>query len=244
MQFASLLPLCAAVLITAAGTAVQGSIGFGLAMVAAPLLHLLDPGYIPGPLIAVAFVLSIWVVWSERSHIDYSIIKVGLAGRLIGSPLAGLLLGVLSAHIFDLVFATLVLLAVGLSLLHSDLKPTPRNVFIATIASGFMGPLSSIGGPPLALLYQHSRGPALRANLSILFLLGTLVSLVTLAVVGRFGLADLGRTGILLVGVIPGVLLSRPLKRHVDKRHARPFLLVMCAMSACLVLWRGLSNLY
>jgi len=239
----SVFQLLLAVCIVALGTAVQASVGFGLAMVAAPLLYLIDPAFVPGPLIACALLLSVWIAWQERNAIDFSYFRAAVAGRLIGSPLAALLLGSLSAVAFDLVFGSMVLLAVVLSVVHPRIKLSNSTIFVATLLSGLMGTLSSIGGPPLALVYQHERGPALRANLSMLFLMGTVISIASLFLVGRFGSPELTLSALLGFGIIPGVLLSRPLKRHMDSRSVRPYLLMLCALSAATVLFKGLYDL-
>lgn len=144
---------------------------------------------------------------------------------------------------FDVLFGALVLLAVLLSLVHANIKATPVNVFLATIASGFMSTLSSIGGPPLALVFQNAKGPELRANLSALFTMGCVVSLTALTLVGRFHFIDLAYSVILVAGVVPGVLCAGPLKRKIDKQTARPWLLGLCAVSAVLVLGRAIIQL-
>jgi uncharacterized protein len=235
----SLLDVVLAILVVAVGTAVQASIGFGLAMIAAPLLMLIEPAFVPGAMIAIALVLSVWMSWSDRHAIDWSTMKVAIAGRLIGTPPALLLIGMASAATFDLVFSVLVLLAVGMSLWHGNVKPTPRTVFLATIAAGFMGTISGIGGPPQALIYQNSSAAELRGNLSALFLMGTTISLIALVAIGRFGLVDIGYTGILLIGVVIGVLCRGPVKRHLDRTAARPWLLGLCTVSALTVLARA-----
>jgi uncharacterized membrane protein YfcA len=239
----SLLDAVLAILVVAIGTAVQASIGFGLAMIAAPLLMLIEPAFVPGAMIAIALLLAIWMTWDDRHAIDRSTLKAGVAGRLLGTPPAALFLGTVSAATFDLVFGTLVLLAVGMSLWHSNIRPTPWNVFFATVASGFMGTISGIGGPPLALVYQNASGAELRANLSVLFLVGTSISLVALVAIGRFGLVDLAYTGLLMVGIVTGALCRGPVKRRLDKTAARPWLLALCALSAVAVLARALFAL-
>ena len=228
-----------AVAIVALGTAVQASIGFGLAMIAAPLLLLIDRALVPGPLIAAALVLVLWMAFRERGAIDLSHFRAGVIGRIAGTPPAALLMGTMSAAAFDIVFGVLVMLAVAISLMHPHIRPTPRSVFFATAASGFMSTISSIGGPPLALVYQNAQGPALRANLAMLFIFGCTISLLALSLVGRFGLLELGYAGLLSAGVGLGVLASGPLQRHMDRRAVRPYLLGLCFVSASLVLVRA-----
>jgi uncharacterized membrane protein YfcA len=233
---------CGAVLITAVGTAVQASIGFGAAMIAAPLLLLIDPAFIPGPMIATLLLLSMRVAWQERHAIDYRVVRPAVAGRLLSSLPAALLLGSVSAVTFDLIFSLLVLLAVALSLMRIAVQPSTRTVFCATLLSGFMETLSGIGGPPIALVYQSTRGPELRANLSVLFMIGTAISLVVLFFVGRFGADEVLMTLPLLVGMVIGLQCIGPLRRYLDGRSARPYLLGLCTLAALMVLGRALST--
>jgi uncharacterized membrane protein YfcA len=228
-----------AISVVAVGTAIQSSIGFGLAMISAPLLMLIEPSFVPGAMIGISLLLAIWMTWADRHAVDWSMLKVAAAGRLLGTPPAALLVGTASAATFDLVFGALVLLAVGISLVHSTIRPTPRNVFFATIAAGFMGTISGIGGPPQALVYQNANGAELRGNLSALFLVGTSISLVALATMGRFGPVDVVYTAILMVGIVIGVLCREPVKRRLDRTAARPWLLGLCAISALAVLARA-----
>jgi uncharacterized protein len=228
-----------AILVVAVGTAIQASIGFGLAMISAPLLVLIEPEFVPGAMIGISLMLAIWMTWDDRHAVDWSALKAAVAGRLIGTPPAALLVGTASAATFDLVFGMLVLLAVGISLWRSDIRPTPRTIFFATIAAGFMGTISGIGGPPQALVYQNASGAELRGNLSALFMVGTGISLAALAVMGRFGPADLAYTAVLMVGIVIGVLCREPVKRRLDRTAARPWLLGLCALSALAVLGRA-----
>lgn len=234
-----LLDVGLVILVVATGTAIQSAIGFGLAMIAAPILLLINRNLVPGPLIAAALYLVIWMAWRDRHAIDMAQFKAALLGRLIGTPPAAYLMGTVSAATFDLLFGVLVILGVVLSLVHANIRAHPRNVFVAAIASGFMSTISSIGGPPLALVYQNARGAQLRANLSMLFTMGCIVSLSALAVIGRFNLVEVAYSLLLSVGVLLGVLVSGPLQRLIDRHSARPWLLGLCVVSALLVLGRG-----
>jgi uncharacterized membrane protein YfcA len=235
----SLLDAALGVFFVAVGSAVQASIGFGLAMIAAPLVMLVEPAFVPGAMIGIALLLSLWMAWDDRPAIDLRTLKAAIIGRALGVPPAALLLGTASAATFDVVFGALVLVAVGMSLWHSDIRPTKWTVFFASIAAGFMGTISSIGGPPLALVYQNASGAELRANLSVLFIIGTSLSLIALSLIGRFGLADLGYTAVLLIGVVIGVMCRGPVKSRLDQTSARPWLLGLCTVSALAVLGRA-----
>ncbi|APU14752.1 hypothetical protein [Actinoalloteichus fjordicus] len=52
------------------GAALQGTIGLGLGMVSGPILALLDPTLVPGPLLMLATLLTLTVVLRERAALD------------------------------------------------------------------------------------------------------------------------------------------------------------------------------
>lgn len=229
-----------AIFVVIAGTIIQSAVGFGLALIAAPILLLIDRNLVPGPLIAAALFQVTWMGWNERRSINFGYVKAALAGRLIGTPPAALLMGSISAVAFDLIFASLVLVAVGISLIHTRIRPSAKKVFFATILSGFMSTISSIGGPPVALVFQNASGSELRGNLAMLFTMGCVISLAALILIGRFRLDDLIYSVFLIFGVIIGVLCSGPFKRLIDKHSARPWLLGLCSLSAVMVIARAI----
>ena len=120
--------------IVAAAAALQASVGFGLAIVAAPLLMLIDRASCRGRC-SRADLPGADHVGARWRAMDVAGVRIAVAGRLLGVIPAGYALHVASARTYDLLFATLVLAAVGLSLLHPHVRATPRSVFAAGIAS-------------------------------------------------------------------------------------------------------------
>lgn len=108
------------------------------------------------------------------------------------------------------------------------------------LLSGFMGTVSGIGGPPIALVYQQSDGPTLRGTLARFFTIGNLISIPTLIVAGRLGRAELPAIAVLVPGALAGYAVSGWLAGHLDKRTARPIILVLSAAAAVAVLVRTL----
>ena len=53
------------------GTLLQGSVGFGLGLLSVPILLLIDPVFIPGPILLIAFFLNIFIITRERESIDF-----------------------------------------------------------------------------------------------------------------------------------------------------------------------------
>lgn len=229
-----------AIAIVSVAAALQASIGFGLALVAAPLLALLDRTYVPGPLMVSGLALGSIMAVRERSAIDLPGLRAAVVGRILGVIPAGYALSLVAQSAFDVLFSALVLAAVGLSLLRPIAHPTPRAVLGASLLSGFMGTITAIGGPPMALVYQSAGGPTLRATLAVIFVIGSIVSIAALAVIGRFGVIEMHYAMPLLVGVVIGVAISHPLLGLFDRSATRPLVLGLSALSACAVLVRAL----
>ncbi|MDX1319661.1 MAG: sulfite exporter TauE/SafE family protein, partial [Oceanospirillum sp.] len=67
MDSATVLALIAVTL----GIGVQAWIGIGFGLLSAPLLYLISPAYVPGPVLLLGFVLSLMVVIRHREHLNW-----------------------------------------------------------------------------------------------------------------------------------------------------------------------------
>jgi uncharacterized membrane protein YfcA len=210
-------------------------------LIAAPFLFLIYPPLVPGPLMASSIALTLLISFRERGAIDFQGLGFAVAGRLVGTLIAALVLIAIPSGSFDVLFASLVLLGVALSLSRLRIEPNPTTACAAGALSGFMGTLSSIGGPPMALLYQRERGPRIRGTLSGHFVIGALVSLVALAAVGRYGKTEIVLSVALLPGILAGYLVSGWVRESVDRVGARPFVLGLSVLAAIGILYRAAS---
>jgi hypothetical protein len=149
-------------------------------------------------------------------------------------------MGLLSPESFDTLFGFLVLLAVALSLLGLKVGPTPRNLFLAGGLSGFMGTLTSIGAPPMAMVYQHGTGPSMRATLNAFFVAGAAISVAALAWAGRIGWGDVAFAAAMLPAASLGFLLSGWGRRLVDGGYLRAVVLGVSTSSALVLIARAI----
>jgi hypothetical protein len=232
------LQIVAAFVAVAGGAAVQGSVGFGLSLVAVPLLALIEPRLLPGPLLCVAIVLTLLLSHRERHSIDFHGVTWGIAGRVPGAVVGAVALEVVPQQQLSLMFGGLVILAVLISLLPLRIRPTAPRLLGAGLLSGFMGTTAAVGGPPIALLLQHSPGPQLRGTLSGFFVLGASVSLLALIVIGRFGLSELWLAFLLLPGILVGFWASGHTARLLDRGYTRPVVLALSSAAAIAVILR------
>ena len=227
-------------LVLAVASAVQGSLGFGAALLAAPLLLLIHPAFAPGPIIASTFVLTLLVARRESEAIDYRSLRFIVLGRLVGVALAMLLLVRLSRTGFDVLFGGFVLLAVAMASLRVDFGRSAAVFGLAGVASGVMGTLSSIGGPAVALVYPHDDPARFRATLSAHFIIGGVVSLAALTAIGRFGATELWLSAFLAPAAAAGFWCSRFGVRHVDAVRLRTGVLVLSSIAGAMVVLRAL----
>lgn len=220
--------------------AVQGTIGFGLALLAAPLLTFIDARLVPGPLLCAGLVLTAMMTARERSEIDVKAVLWALAGRVPGVALGATVLSVVTTRTLGIVIGLVVLAAVAITMSGVELQRKPTTLVGAGMLSGFMGTTASIGGPPLALVYQSAEGPHARATLSAYFMAGVVMSLSALLVIGRFARFELLWALALAPGIALGFVLSSKTARWLDQeRHRlRSGVLLVSAASGLLVIVR------
>ncbi|MFQ5417685.1 MAG: sulfite exporter TauE/SafE family protein [Myxococcota bacterium] len=234
------LDLAAAAAAVFAGALLQGAVGFGYALVAAPILFMIDGRLVPGPVLLGALMLTALCARRDWTAIDFEGFGWGLMGRVPGTLLGAAAVSVIPADRFAAPLGALVLIAVAMTGSGVRIDPNPRTLAGAGLLAGFMGTTSSIGGPPLAMVYQHAPGDRLRGTLSVYFVVGCLMSLSALAVVGRLGTYELTWGAALLPGVVLGFALSKRLTPWVDRGYTRPAVLAVSAAAGIGVVARAL----
>jgi len=228
------IAVVAAVVVVAA--ALQGSIGFGLGMLAAPVIGLMDPTVLPGIVIMLAIVVTGIVAVRERESLDLKGAGWALVGRVPGSVAGAGLVAVLPASALAILVASVVLGGVGLSLVGWKPAPTRIGLMSAGAASGVLGTSTSIGGAPMALIWQRFEGPQLRGTMAAFFLVGSSLSLVALVAFGAVTTATLALAAWLVPAAIAGYALSRFTNTLLDKRRLRITALVASSLGAVMLI--------
>ena len=209
-----------------------------MGLIASPILILIDPRFVPGPILLSTTVLTVLLVCRERSAIDFHGIQWAMVGRLVGTVLASAILLVVSADQLVLLIGVFILSAVGMSLSGFRFDPVRPVLVVAGMLSGLLGTIASVGGPPMALVYQHAAGARIRSTMSGFFLLGTILSLGALWYVGRFDAYEIQLTLVMLPSVLTGFVLSKWTAVYVDRGYVRPAVLSVAAGAGLLVIIR------
>lgn len=214
------------------GAIVQGGVGFGLALVAAPALTMLGPDLMPGAIQVVNVTLPLFTLAAEWRTVDWRGLGFAVLGRLPGSVIGAVIVVYVSPYSRGVFVAVMVLVAVALT---ARALSVPRNgvtLASAGFVSGITGTATGIGGPPMGLVYQHAKGPQIRATLAMFFFLSAAQSLVILAVVDELPARALATGAVLIVPMVLGFLVSGPLRRYLDGGKVRVAVLVVAAASA------------
>ncbi len=234
------LQIVLVVLATATGALFQGVAGLGLNLFAAPLLSMIRPAFIPGPMMVGALLLVILITLRDKSGVDLRGVAWMVFGMLPGTVLASLLLPVIPVRTLSLLLGILVLLGVGLSLSGLHFERNWWVLLIAGFVSGFGTTLASIGGPPVALANQDLEPRKLRATLSGYFVLSGIAALAGDFRAGRMGMAELSLSAWILPGVVLGFLFSALLIKRLRADTTRYAVLALSAASALVLILQQL----
>ncbi|WP_028773716.1 sulfite exporter TauE/SafE family protein [Shewanella waksmanii] len=235
--------LLLASLIIFAGALTQSLIGFGLAVVASPLLYLVDPQLVPAPVILMGFSISLLTLMRERASLQFNGLQYALLGRVPGGFIGAALLLFAPAPILGLAIAAIVLVAVLLSVLRFNLAINKQSLFAAGVLSGVFGNIAAIGGPPMAILLAGKDAKQFRAALSAFFIFSSMIALAILAVTGLLTWQHISVSVLLLPSVVLGYLAANRMVGHVDKDKTRSMTLLLCSLSALILIAKSIFEL-
>ncbi|GGP48041.1 hypothetical protein GCM10009347_14050 [Shewanella algicola] len=243
MSFIEPSTLILASVIVFFGALTQSLIGFGLAVVASPLLYIVSPQLVPVPIVVMGFVISAMTLFRERGHLQFNGLQYALLGRIPGGFVGAGLLVFAPQAVLGLIIAAIVYIAVILSVYKITAPINRISLFIAGIFSGIFGNIAAIGGPPMAILLAGQDVNQFRAALSAFFLISSLIALAILAIFGLVEPQHLWLSLMLIPSIVGGYLVSGLLINHIDKDKTRIITLVLCSVSATVLVIKSLMAL-
>lgn len=215
---------------------VQGATGVGFALIVAPVIGILRPELLPVCVLVLMLPLNLYVVWRERGAVD----RIGAGwitgGRILGTAGGLWVLAALSASHLALFVGLSTVAAALVTLAMPAFMPGRRAFVAAGLVTGITETATGIGGPPLALVYQHQPPPTVRSTIALCFLVGELVSLATLMATGRVGSAQLDAALSLLPALFVGAWLSHAVHHRINSRFLRSFVQVFAIVSGVVLL--------
>jgi len=218
------------------GAVVQGTVGLGLGLVAAPVASLVAPSLVPELMLWLALLMALQTVATEHRGTDWRGLAWALPPRVVGTGLGVWVVATAPDRVVGIAVAVMVLLSVALTARTVTLPVNRVSLPVAGFVSGVAGTATSIGGPPLAILYQRAEPRVLRPTLAAYFAIGAGISLLGLGVAGELRLDVLVLALLLAPLLVVGYLLARPVRRHVPAPQVRVWVLAVCAASATVLL--------
>jgi uncharacterized membrane protein YfcA len=214
----------------------QASSGFGMGMLAAPVIAIVNPALLPATLILLALLVTVMVTVRERQSLDLRGTGWALVGRVPGSFLGAWLVTALSRQ--GLAWMVVAVVLTGLVLAGRGWAPRPVrvNLIAAGAASGIMGTATSIGGPPMALVWQGHHGPRLRGTMSAFFMVGSSISMLMLWIAGAVTEDILLLALWMVPAAVGGYAASRFINRFLNPARLKALALGASAVGSVLLI--------
>jgi uncharacterized membrane protein YfcA len=228
-------------LVVMLGAYVQAVVGLGLGLLGAPVIALVEPSLVPVLTLWLALLISGLNLLDEHAHVDWRSTAWSLPARVPGTVLGAWLVTAFSEEQLGVALALMVLLAVALSVRTVRVPVNPGTLVAAGLVAGATGTATSVGGPPIALLYQRWSPEVARATMSVFFFVGVILSLAALAISGSLGREPSLLALVMSPGVLLGYVVGRRTRGLVDRELFRRGVLVVCAVSAVILLTRSVS---
>ncbi len=228
------------------GALVKGTLGVGLPLVAVPLLTLHFPTMQAIGIVAVPVLISNgWQAWDTgvsrpgvrrfwpliAMQVTFTVLTVPMTLALPEAALRRLL-------------AAVVLLAVVLNAVPVKLQIPPRQERwwsgAVGMLSGILGGISSLTGPIIISYLMNLRLPRemFVGTISIIYLTAAVPLYASMAVQGRFTLADLVLSALAMGPVAVGLAVGKRLRGKLSEVVFRRVLLVFLVLLALLLIFR------
>jgi uncharacterized membrane protein YfcA len=239
----SMLLAAAAIVLIAA--VVHAVTGFGFALVATPLLALtVDPHTAVVATTLSALAMTVTVAIRQRTHAEWKVAWIALAGTVLGMPLGLLVYRLTSERLLTALIAVGVLACTAMVWrrvkVHGN---TPTLVGVGLLA-GALSTSTGTNGPPMVAAFQGmGYDPrTFRATLAVVFGGTSVFSLLGFAVAGQVNVDALwiGLIGVPVVQV--GYWCGNALFNRIDPQRFRTVVLVALLVSAAATLVKAIAG--
>ena len=153
-----------ALVAVAAGALIQGSIGFGSAFVAVPMIALLYPEALPATPLLLALPMTTLMTAREWRSIDVTGFFLITGARAVGTAAGVTFLVLVPASFLSVLVGLLIAALALLSFFRPNFEVNNKTRIAGGMASGITSTTAAIGGPPLAIVYQRESPDVIRST--------------------------------------------------------------------------------
>ena len=242
------LELAIALVTVMVGATVIGTVGFGMALVVAPILLLfMEPKSVVVIVNTLIAITMIFLLAQTRRYLDLRLVLGMTLGGVLAVPVGVLALSSANPTTLRITIALVILCVAMLNLFNIELPLTRRR--FAGPAFGFLTSLStttlSIGGPVAAIYVMAQKWPrhVVRASLAFYFLAADLVALALYTWAGLVRWDTIANIGILVPGLVLGFGLATLLVRQMNEKLFRYAATGVIIVSSLVILGREVARL-
>ncbi|MBA3282406.1 MAG: TSUP family transporter [Acidimicrobiia bacterium] len=134
------------------GATVHSTIGFGAALLSVPLLLLINPDFVPGPITVASLAVNLFVLSANRGHADWRGVRWAGLGLLPGTALGAVALTLFTGSSLAVLAGSAVLVAVAVCAAGSRL-PEGRRALLGA------GSSRATWAPPPGSVARHWSWP-------------------------------------------------------------------------------------
>ena len=236
-----------AILAIAASSVVIGTVGFGFALVAAPVLLLyLEPQQVVVVINGLIGLMLAMVLVRNWRHLELRPSMGLVLGGLAATPIGVLALNSASPGVLRITIAIVIIVLALVSLKNIQL-PFARSK-VAGPSFGFLTSLATttiaIGGPIAAIyaISQEWKPDRIRATLALLFITSDIVAFALYAATGLVTRDTLANIGVMIPGLIIGSGLAAVLVNRINDRIFRYAMIAVIVVAGSATLIRELSG--
>ena len=225
------LVVIAVAMVIAAG--IQVTMGFGFALVAIPIVAVVEDPKVAVVLItAVGVPITLWNTYRWRRHLRVREMLTVAGASLVGMPLGALVLTRAPDRALTLAIGIVVLVLTAWLWRGLRLPPGPRTEISAGVTSGALATSTGTNGPPLVIAFQATgmERDEFRATLAGCFLVQGVVAFTIFAANGLVT-DEVGRALVVAMpAVVAGTLMG---ERWSGRLHGRAFRAAVLVLLAC-----------
>lgn len=237
----SVWDLVAGVAVWIVATTLSGALGFGGGIVGIPFLVLINPDFVPVPLLLQGVLFTGAVTWRERRAVDLPALKWATIGLLPGVALGTWTLTSVNKDVLGLLISFFLLTVIGLQATGFRVNQNQMTLSLGGAIGGFTGITAAIPLVPMALVMSQYQGPRFRSTLNGWGMTMAITSVLTLALADGIDRSDLVVAAVLASAGVVGIVLSGPLRHFVDRRGVAQAAYAVGALGAVALLVRSLT---
>jgi uncharacterized membrane protein YfcA len=229
-------------------TLIASTFGFGVGLIAIPILASFIGIRIATPLSAmVALTVILLILLKQWREINFQSIWRLIAASCIGAPLGLFFLKSAQDNLAKLILAIVIMLFSGYNLLNPGIIrfKTDRGAWFFGAMAGFLGGAYALPGPPVIIygVFRQWSPGSLRVTLSGFFLPSGLIVIVSHWAGGLWTPSVLVLYGMSLPAILLGIFIGHRFNRSIPKKKFTTVLYCLLFLCGMILLIQGYQQL-